>query len=512
MSEPTVALVELGSYRSELNEPLGILTIASVLQQDHGLREDRVALYWEAAGIALPDPLPSSIKLLGISAQIGSLDRLKALYHTISDRYPDLVMVVGNLLGIYADHELLRLMPRLIVCTGEGEVAFSRIYDLVKRKVNAELPQGLRLVPSIAFMFDGDVVRTPRLLADLVAIPPPRRDFVPALVRLGGITRIEGSRGCHWGKCEFCSVSSRFGIGSIRRFPHERVLADLAALADLGARHPYFSDEDFFGRQYQASIQLAKLIVEQKACGRLPKDLSFFVSVLASDVRHPEGREALRWWRTAGLREVFVGVEAGNAGEVRRFQKKANVATNTGAIESLLAMGFQVDIGFIMFEPMIDFEELKRNVEWLMEQSLGDVDSRVTKALRVQPQTASVDRYRELLMGPLDVNELQYPYQYRDVRVAALESAFRAFELPTKADVYALLASARGEVLEDGRRQAVKRRLALLRDIDLLVLRMLIDATETGSIGDLGQLDLSEQLQLKRHLLDTSDMSLGKRL
>jgi hypothetical protein len=179
-------------------------------------------------------------------------------------------------------------------------------------------------------------------------------------------------------------------------------------------------------------------------------------------------------WKEAGLREVFVGVEAGAEDEIRRFGKKANAQTNTNAIHTLLSMGFQVDIGFIMFDPMMSFEELEQNVAWLRRQPLMDVDSRVTKRLRIQPKTGLERKYETFIDGPLDVDELTYPHRFADPRVERVEREFRDFELAARKETYLLLGAGRGEIDESFRLQR-KRQLASIREVNLAYLQALID-------------------------------------
>jgi len=470
-----VALIEVGCDRPELNEPVGICTIASFLAQEHELQPSQIKLFWQK--------LPSKqvklgelkdVSLFGLSAQINSLSNTESLYNQIRQHFPGATIVIGNLLPIYASDELLARFPEAILCVGEGEVPFSMIYEKVAESNGSVDRFDLGQVPNLMFRKQNELVKTPTMLVEVNRLPPPRRDFVPDLVRIGGITRVESSRGCHWGRCEFCSVASRFGLGGYRRFSAERIVSDLEALAKSGALSPYFSDEDFFGRRYAESEQLAAAVIQAKNEGRIPRGMNFFVSVLSSDVKNAAGEAALLRWKEAGLREVFIGVEAGAEAEIKRFVKKANAGTNTTALSRLLEMGFQVDIGFIMFDPMMTLTDLEQNVDWLLDQPLADIDARVTKTLRIQPKTGLEQKYSSLIEGPLDVDELTYPSAFLDAGVARIERAFRSWETTLKSAVYTLLGSVRGELRDEDQRLQRKRSLACIRDVDLEYLRLLI--------------------------------------
>lgn len=471
-----VALIEVGCTRPELNEPIGICTVASYLAQENNLTKEQVRLFWQQLQHrrANVDAF-SDVQLIGISAQINSLQETLALYGGLRKRYPGTPIVIGNLLAIYAGDELLSLLPDAILCTGEGEIPFSEIFRKIEARHDVVGDRAhLQGIPGLMYSDGKRILKSQPVLTDLSKAPTPRRDFTADLVKIGGVTRIEGSRGCHWGRCEFCSVASRFGLGGYRRFTSDRLVADLEELARHGARSPYFSDEDFFGRRYFESRQVADQIIEAKRDGRIPSDMNFFVSVLSSDVKHPEGQAALEHWKQAGLREVFVGIEAGADPEIRRFAKKANSDTNTTALNRLIQLGFQVDIGFIMFDPMMTLDDLEQNISWLKDQPLSDIDARVTKRLRIQPRTGLEEKYRALVVGPLDVDELTFPTGFEDQHVATIEHLFRCWEDRFKRDVYTMLGSARGETESEKRRLDLKRQLAKIRDIDVEYLSQLV--------------------------------------
>src|ERR1700724_1040359 len=289
-----VVLIEVGCGRPELNEPVGLCTIASFMVDRNAVDKTGIKLFWQKipSRRVAPNDLRSA-SIVGISAQINSLDHTRAIYSMIRQVRSDIPIVIGNLLAIYAGEELLREFPDAILCSGEGEVPFAEIHRLVDRSSDQVLDrQTLKSVQGRLVVESGELVKTGSALVHLSQVPPPRREFTKNLVSLGGIVRVEGSRGCHWGRCEFCSVASRFGLGGYRRFAPNRIIDDLTALAREGALSPYFSDEDFFGGRYAESRMLADTIIAAKLDEQIPEEMNFFVSVLASDVKHPDGRVA----------------------------------------------------------------------------------------------------------------------------------------------------------------------------------------------------------------------------
>jgi radical SAM superfamily enzyme YgiQ (UPF0313 family) len=486
-----VLLVQLGCDRPELNEPLAIACLDSALQGSGLEGIESVQIWDKLEPYRIKDLLLQKWDLICFSLEIGSMARFRAWYRECQARCPRTPVLVGNVIPIHAYEALLKEFPSLYCCIGEGEPAVTGFARLIKSG-GAELTHShLVEVPNIAYVAPGSDLPavTPRISADLESCAPLRRPFLDRLKDVGGIARVEASRGCHWGRCEFCSVATRFGEGSWRDFSNAWILEELRNLSDHGISHPYFSDEDFFGQRYEHSIALAKEIISAKQNGKIRTDMSFFISALSADLKSPAGLDAIQWWMRAGLREVFLGVEAGDNAQLRVFGKKARSLTNRSAVDNVVSLGLQVDIGFIMFEPGSSLESLKCNIEFLKSLDLSGCDSRVVKRLRVQPMTAIVERYRHLIVGELDIDQQEYPYRFKDSRVQQVWDRYSAYEGEQHKEIDRLLAGVRGEVSSEMERLEGKRRLASIRDLDLEILDIIV-----SQAGDESSLALDSEL------------------
>jgi hypothetical protein len=98
------------------------------------------------------------------------------------------------------------------------------------------------------------------------------------------------------------------------------------------------------------------------------------------------------------------------------------------------------------------------------------------------------EKYRGLVVGPLDVDELTFPTAFEDQHVANIERLFRSWEDRFKRDVYTILGSARGEIGNETRRLNLKRQLAKIRDVDVEYLSQLVRYER----GHLSKEDLDE--------------------
>ena len=340
-----ILLLDLGTQREEYNEPLGLEILHACLERLNFNIESSPRWYPESG---LPDLIEvEAYDLIAVSANSGTLSRLDKLLKVVRRCKKRPSVIVGNTLPTFAFEKVLELYPEVICVRGEGEVALPLLVKMFATNSLIKSCDELFAIPNLAFSFMGKIMTTRREVVDLTSIPAPIRAFNKFLTSMGGISRIENSRGCSWSRCSFCCVSEKYGVGSWRPFPIKYVINQLEILGNQALLNVYFTDEDFFGGEYERGVVLAKEIIHAKKQGSIPPNQSFFISILARDVIDQSGFQALIELKKAGLREVFVGVESGCDVQLRRFRKNSNAKINLESLKLLKNIGLQVDIGFI---------------------------------------------------------------------------------------------------------------------------------------------------------------------
>jgi len=507
-----VLLIDPGTTREELNEPIGIGALAATLEAQLRSEVQVDLAYVPLDGPVAPERL-MRYDVVGLSTPLGSLaDTASLAKHLVDipeERRP--LFVIGGLLATFAPDELLARFPHALLVLGEGEDSLVGVVHALRGHEGAGLHTALERerVPNLVFTSGGRVVRTPRTLVNLHTAVAPRRDYVPALVARQGIVRAETSRGCAWGRCTFCAIQHKYADQiDWRKVRVDRVVAELEQMSRDGARHPFFTDEDFIGGSPERAIELARAIGAGRRRGRIVPELTLYVdmrvdTILAAPTGRPSGADVLRAMRAVGLREVFVGIESGAREQVRRYQKPATAQRNLKALAMLRELGVAVDVGFILFDPEMSLPEVRANLAFLREAGLWDHDARMTKALRVEAGTPLVADYRakELITGPLDVDELLWPYRWVDPRVEAVHEAFRAWEQERMQEVYAIQAATRGEVPSEAERRERRRLLGQIRVVEHEALEALALAAEEGR--DPARLELLRWSRARADLIDS---------
>ncbi len=465
-----ILLYDLGTDRNELNEPIGICCLSPLLKNHN------VDLYWEKISS------PSNYKgydFIGLSVGLGRYEFFKKQMKIIMKENPTATISVGGITPTFAYERILNEFPMVICIIGEGETATAELVETLKFKQKPS-----KKIKNLAFIENGNIIETTRYQEDLTSHAGITRHFTNEIVSRQGIARIEGSRGCPWGKCSFCCVEAKYGSSSWRPFPTEHILNELFKLNKQGVTSPYFTDEDFFGEDYTRSIKLAQKIIEQKKNGQLESDMNFFASLRVKDVVG-KGITAIREWKKAGLREIFIGVESCSKEQLKRYKKGVSPNDNLKAIKVLQKLGFTVDTGFILFDPKMDYEDLKASVELIEDIHKLGIDSRSIKSLRVQPKT---QYYTDILakgelIPPLDMNTLKYEIAYLDERVFMAKEFYEKYEMLFNEQLYLLQAKSRGEINSEKERIKLKKVIESCRGIDIHALAYLIHQIDISNFN-----------------------------
>ena len=135
--------------------------------------------------------------------------------------------------------------------------------------------------------------------------------------------------------------------------------------------------------------------------------MKFFISIMAADAICEMGKKALAVLKEAGLQEVFLGIESLEKEQLKRYHKKASIDTNKKAIAVIKDLGLYIDSGYILFDPEMSFESLGNSINYIEDLKINQLDSRSLKRLRIQPLTTIYKTLLNVVVGSLDINNLE---------------------------------------------------------------------------------------------------------
>lgn len=103
---------------------------------------------------------------------------------------------------------LKKYLPHAIIGIGEGEIVMGDMYQYIMGS------RPLREVRNILYIENGQIRQPEKQYLDTKLIALPDRSNSEEFYKQRGEVYIEGSRGCAFGKCSFCTCC--YSLGSIK--------------------------------------------------------------------------------------------------------------------------------------------------------------------------------------------------------------------------------------------------------------------------------------------------------
>jgi anaerobic magnesium-protoporphyrin IX monomethyl ester cyclase len=297
----------------------------------------------------------------------------------------------------------------------EGETAFVQLVSAVGAK------RSLAEVPNTIYRDETGVHMSPTSYAeDLATLPPPDFDGLP-LEKYFVPTKILpylATRGCYWGRCEFCDHGEGYTAG-YRSKKIQDILADIQFLRDkYGAKHFHFTDESYPPALFR---KLTRGLIESQMGIVWTTHMRFEKSLLDEYV-----------WQDAkesGCRYLHFGYESG----VERVLQLMDKATTTEVMTKHLKLTAEAGIwnhcmGFFGF-PGETKEEAWQSVQFLEQNKthvhslgFGTFDLGRHNPVAKHPEKWGVTAYKNPEW------DLALDYYYTVKNGMSIEEAERVFE------------------------------------------------------------------------------------
>lgn len=367
-----IVLIDVGSPRSELNEPLGIENLTGKLESEFQKNVEIKQFFLQLEDGDIYKFLNEySPNVVGISTKIGSYEiSISIIDHCLRMKNQPIV-VVGDILSTILYEQLLLRYNNIICVLGEGEDAIIGIVSQLDNGID-DINEKVyhKDVPNLALFLNNSIVKTTQKPVDLTIDFYPRRQFITALLDKYGIVRAEASRGCPWNNCSFCYLKTKYNGQKWRPFNSNKVIEELIQLCLHKVQMVYYNDEDFIGNDPERAESIADLILINKEKGLIHKDLIFFISTSVRSVLKSFDDKSrvigmLKKMVDAGFKEIFLGIESGSSSQINRYNKGVTIEENRIAISILLNLKADIDIGFIMFDHQMSVQDLKDNLNFI---------------------------------------------------------------------------------------------------------------------------------------------------
>ncbi len=340
----------------------------------------------------------------------------------IKEHFPNIHVTIGGntvtrLRDVLPDNSaLFALFDTAVIY--EGETAFLQLIDAVG--TGRELAQ----VPNLIYRDASGIHTTTLTFAeDMGTLPPPDFDGLP-LEKYFVPDRILpylATRGCYWGRCEFCDHGEGYTAG-YRTKKIDQIVEEIKGIRDkYRTRHFHFTDESYPPALFR---KLTRKLVETNIGIVWTTHMRFERSLLEENVWKDAG--------ASGCKYLHMGYESGN----ERVLKLMDKATTTDVIHRSLELSANVGIwnhvmGFFGFpgerrEDALDsIRFLDENKELIHSIGFGTFDLSKHTPVAKHPEQFGVTAYK----NPEWDLALDYYYTVRDgLSVEEAERVFEEFE------------------------------------------------------------------------------------
>ena len=294
---------------------------------------------------------PDFVGLTGYTVDVTSICRLVPRIRAV---LPGAKIIIGGHHATVQPEDFLGCRPDFLV-RGEGIRAIREIVKAGPAASGAPLAH-----PQLTVEQRGDTLQvTQEGVVPLSEFPLPDRSLVERyrkgyfLYWWKPVASIRASAGCRY-RCNFCTLWESYQGRYFTRDPRE--VAE--EIRGLDAEYILFSDdESFLDREYMSEIadQLEAQGVKKK------------YRMLARTDTIVRSKDVIKRWRSIGLEQMFVGVEAMNNARLKAMNKGTTTEVNEEAIRFLQSIGVHVITDFIIHQDFTreDFRALRKYVRQL---------------------------------------------------------------------------------------------------------------------------------------------------
>ena len=261
-----------------------------------------------------------------------------------------------NLFGFFPSlvySEILRVRPAIdSVAVGECEHTITALWETLRMN---GLPR------TVAGLATRDKENTIHYRARPVEKKPDLFPFPLRSETTDPTVTILASRGCY-NRCSFCLIPPFDDQhGGWRGRSPKNIAEEIRGYKKKGYATFYFSDPNFIGPGKQGqerTLQLLEMLEEL--------DITYGMETRPNDLDD----EMMKALVDSGLTSLLMGVESGSASQLRHLSKHSSAETASAAISLCRKYGIDPEIGFLMFLPDGDLDDLKENFSFLQQNRL----------------------------------------------------------------------------------------------------------------------------------------------
>lgn len=370
-----------GIYNTlRISEPIGICSIAAVLRQNgyaaHIIEPRLMELNVEQTAEYAVGLNPTYI---GISTFSFEQDKVFELARLIKQKNPNAFVVIGGLGPTLTPEIFLNGCDAIdAISSGEGEYTSVELVELLLKKDDS-----WKNCKGIVYLENGELKYGPisEKIHNLDDLPFMARDILELNIKKYGLkfvtAPIMGSRGC-FGNCSYCWIAEaqkkqpglRYRLRSIESIVNEIEFIN----KKYGVTDFSFEDDNFIPKG-ELGLQRVKTLAE--LIQKKSLNISFFMQTRPDTLSD----DVLKYLRQAGLKKLFIGIEAISDDDLSIYNKQNQSAESVrNVLEMIKRNGFDPNVGnetknrlrfgYIAFHQGTTLSSVKASVQFFKENKL----------------------------------------------------------------------------------------------------------------------------------------------
>lgn len=247
----------------------------------------------------------------------------------IKSKYPHIPIVIGGIGTKEAAISFLKNFPQFDIATwGEGEFILSEITQCIREGISWDNVKEIN-IPNMAYRNKDDILISDKVNHNFVdlsvcSVRPNLEDYFfqinPNLSPTSISLFIEGGRGCHWKKCNFCYLNTGY---KYRVKPVENILEEIKyGIEKYNVNYFQFLDNDIIANDLERFDKLLKGLISIK------NEHPNFDIILAEIITQGINARIIRNMALAGFTHVQIGYESSSNELLRKINKKNTFASN----------------------------------------------------------------------------------------------------------------------------------------------------------------------------------------
>lgn len=346
-----------------IDNVLGIAYIAAMLRRKGFETQilDAVLNGWNEEKV-VDEIFRTNPDMIGITLCQGAIVTTQNIVKSLRKKGFASLISVGGITATNIYDKLLMEIPEIdVVFMGEGEYSVPDLADCLEENREWKNTVG------IAYRDNNKVVCNSMncMIEKLDELPYPADDYYEIAINKYEIEEVAilSSRGCY-GNCKFCGIPNyfrKFKGQRWRRRDANEVVKEIKYMQDKWKLNIVnFNDDNFFGPGNN-SMSFADDFYDKIKEENL--EIKFKIMARANDI----DEQMFCRLKEIGLKNVFIGVESINERALRFYNKGITIEQIKAALELLNSMDIDYVIGYILFDPYVTFDEIKKSIEFLRE-------------------------------------------------------------------------------------------------------------------------------------------------